>query len=237
MTSYGEIVLAPAAADAAHPAFSNLFIQTERVAERDTLLAARRPRSGEETPVWLAHVLAVEGEPIGDLEWETDRARFLGRGRGVRSPQAMDGRALSNTVGSVLDPIVSLRRRVRIRPGRTAYVAFATLVAGSRDDVLNLADKYHDVTTFERAANARLDPAQVQQHHLGITRMKRICSRRSPGHPLFRPDAALTVDLIARQVEVLRRCGCTDIGDLPIVLVQIDDAEDIGIVRQLFARP
>ena len=112
VTSYAEIVLAPAAEDAAHPAFSNLFIQTESVLERDTLLATRRRRAPEEAEIWLAHVLAVAGETIGNLQWETVRGRFLGRGRRARAARAeTDGGALSNTVGSVLDPIVSLRCR------------------------------------------------------------------------------------------------------------------------------
>ena len=236
VTSYAEIVLAPPAADAAHPAFSNLFVQTERVAERDTLLAARRPRAHDDPPVWLAHVLAVEGEPIGDLEWETDRARFVGRGRSVRAPQAVaDGQALSHTVGSVLDPIVSLRRRVRVRPGRTASVAFATLVAASRDDVLGLADKYHDVTTFERAATLAWTQAQVQQHHLGIGPDEGHLFQTIAGSILYSDRAMRSpADVLARQTEGPAALWAHGIsGDLPIVVVQIDDAEDIGIVRQL----
>src|SRR3989338_2819881 len=103
LTSYAELVLAPPSADAAHPAFSNMFVHTECVAELDALLATRRPRSHGEPPIWLAHVVVVEGEPLGDLQWETDRAQFLGRGRGIRTPQAViDGRPLSGTVGPVL---------------------------------------------------------------------------------------------------------------------------------------
>src|SRR4030095_11022666 len=91
----------------------------------DGVRARRRPRSADEPPLWLAHVVSVEGETIGALQWETDRARFLGRGRGVRRPLSQsEGRALSNTVGSVLDPIVSLRRRVRIPPGASVRVSF-----------------------------------------------------------------------------------------------------------------
>src|SRR5206468_2246151 len=87
-TSYAEVVLAPPAADAAHPAFSNLSVETECVPELDTLLARRRPRARGEAPVWLAHVAVVEGDPVGELQWETDRARFLGRGRRIRTPAA-----------------------------------------------------------------------------------------------------------------------------------------------------
>jgi cyclic beta-1,2-glucan synthetase len=158
VTSYAEIVLAPPAADAAHPAFSNLSVQTECVPGLDALLATRRPRSRGESRVWLAHVAVVDGETVGDLEWETDRARFLGRGRGLRTAAAViDGQPLSNTVGPVLDPIVSLRRCVRLRPGVTVRVAFATLVARSRADAVDLAEKYHDGATFRSRGDAGLD--------------------------------------------------------------------------------
>src|SRR4029434_1017410 len=118
VTSYAEIVLAPPAADAAHPAFSNLLVQTEAVAELDTLLATTRPRSSEEPLVWAAHVALVEGTSTGGSQYETDRGRFLGRGRTIRTPMSMiEGRPLSNTTGAVLDPIFSLRRRLRLAPG------------------------------------------------------------------------------------------------------------------------
>src|SRR6188474_3018815 len=80
ITTYAEIVLALPAADAAHQAFSKLFVETEYVAETGAILATRRKRSPEEPELWAAHLAVVEGEAIGDLEFETDRARFLGRG-------------------------------------------------------------------------------------------------------------------------------------------------------------
>ena len=125
VTSYAELCLASQAADVAHPAFSNLFVQTDFVPDVGALLATRRRQSDKETAVWAAHVVAVEGETVGDLQFETDRSRFIGRGHNVRNPVSIiDGRPLSNTVGSVLDPVISLRRTVRISPGTTARVVF-----------------------------------------------------------------------------------------------------------------
>ena len=118
VTSFAELALAPAATDTAHPAFSKLFIQTEFVPGIDALLASRRPRESEEETMWVAHVTAVEGETVGAVQYETDRARFLGRGRDIRNPSSMeDGRPLSNTTGSVLDPIVEPAAPAPPRPG------------------------------------------------------------------------------------------------------------------------
>jgi cyclic beta-1,2-glucan synthetase len=169
LTSYAEIALAPQAADAAHPAFQNLFVETEFVAEIGALLATRRPRSSGEKQIWAAHVAAVEDEANGVIQYETDRARFLGRGQSPRTAiSVFDGRPLSDTVGPVLDPIFSLRCRVRLAPGATAHAIFSTVVAESREDVLDLADKYRESATFERAATLAWTQAQVQLHHLGI---------------------------------------------------------------------
>ncbi|HYN48341.1 MAG TPA: glucoamylase family protein [Candidatus Nanopelagicales bacterium] len=236
LTSYAEIALAPQAADAAHPAFQNLFVQTEFAPDIGALVATRRPRSRDEKPIWAAHVAAVEEEAGGVIQYETDRARFLGRGRSVRSPvSVIDGRPLSNTVGPVLDPIFSLRCRVKLAPGATAHAIFSTVVAESREQVLDLADKYRESATFERAATLAWTQAQVQLHHLGIEPdeahlFQRLANRILYSDPSLRPSAGL----LARNERGAPGLWAHGIsGDLPIVMVRIDEADDLGIVRQL----
>jgi cyclic beta-1,2-glucan synthetase len=236
LTSYAEIVLAPQAADAAHPAFQNLFVQTEFAPDIGALLATRRPRSSDEQPIWAAHVAAVEEETGGVIQYETDRGRFLGRGRSIRSPVSIiDGRPLSNTVGAVLDPIFSLRCRVRLAPGATAHAIFSTVVAESREEVLDLADKYRESATFERAATLAWTQAQVQLHHLGIDAdeahlFQRLANRIIYSDPSLRPSAGLLARN-ERGAPGLWPHGIS--GDLPIVIVRIDEAEELDIVRQL----
>ncbi len=236
VTSYSELVLAPPAADTAHPAFSKLFVQTEYVARLGAILATRRKRSPDEPEIWAAHQAVIEGEVLGTLEIETDRARFLGRGHEVRAPIAvMDGRRLSNTVGAVLDPIFALRYRVRVPAGATARIAFWTAVAASRERVLDLLDKHHDANAFVRASTLAWTQAQVQLRHLGITAAEASLFQRLAGHVLF-ADASLrpSSDAIRRGgggPAALWSQGIS--GDLPIVLLRIDDVEDIAIARQL----
>src|SRR5688500_1593675 len=105
VTTYAEVVLAPPAADALHPAFSNLFVQTEIVRERQAILCTRRPRSAAERAPWMFHLMAVHGGEAGEISYETDRARFIGRGRTLAAPQALH-QPLSGSEGSVLDPCV-----------------------------------------------------------------------------------------------------------------------------------
>ena len=171
VTSYMEVLLAPVAADIAHPAFSNLFVETEYLHEIRGLLASRRPRKDGEARPWAAHVVARgEGSDSAvGIEYETDRARFIGRGQGVSNPLSIiDGRPLSNTVGAVLDPIFSLRVRVRLEPGEIVHLVFSTMAANSREEILSLADKYHDGSAFARISALVWTHAQVQLHYLRV---------------------------------------------------------------------
>ena len=236
ITSYAEIALAPQAADVAHPAFQNLFVQTEFVPGIGALLATRRPRSSLEHPIWAAHVAAVDGETSGMVQYETDRARFLGRDHSVRSAvSVVDGRPLSNTVGAVLDPIFSLRYRVTLAPGTAVHATFSTGVAASREAALDLADKYREPAVYERAAILAWTQAQVQLHHLGIDSdeahlFQRLANRILYSDPSLRPSPTL-LERNDRGAPGLWAHGIS--GDVPIVLVRIDEAEDLDIVRQL----
>ena len=236
LTSYAELQLAPPAADAAHPAFSNLFVQTELLADLGALLATRRVRSPSETAVWAAHTVVVEGQPAGGAQCETDRARFLGRGRTIRTPMSViDGRPLSNTAGSVLDPIFSLRRRIRLAPGECARLIFSTLVAPSRETAVALADKYRDPATFERTVTLAWTQAQVQLHHLGIDPHEALLFQDLASRILYSDRAMRSApDVLRRNTAGPSALWAHQIsGDLPIVLVRIDEPEDRGIVRQL----
>ena len=236
VTSYAEISLTSQAADVAHPAFSNLFVETEFVPDVGAILATRRKRSNDETSVWTAHVLFVEGETVGDLQFETDRARFLGRGHDLRNPASIvDGRPLSNTVGPVLDPVMSLRRTVHIPPGTTARITFTTIAAPTSQQALDLADKYRDARAFERTLTLAWTQAQVQLHHLGVGSEEAHLFQRLANAVIY-SDASLrpTSDVLSRSnidVSTLWAQGIS--GDLPIVLAPIDNEQDIDMIRQL----
>src|SRR6185437_6543716 len=236
VTSYAELVLAPQADDVAHPAFMKLFVATEYLAPQGTLLATRRRRTPGEQEIWAAHLSIVDGEAVGKPEVETDRARFLGRGHSIQRPIAVtDGQPLSNTVGTVLDPIFALRRRVRVAPRATVRVAFWTVVAVSREAVLDLVDKHRDAAAFDRAATLAWTQAQVQLHHLGIDRGEAALFQRLDSHlvyagPTLRPSS----DTILRGAggqSGLWPMGIS--GDLPIVLLRIADIENLDIAHQL----
>ncbi len=185
VTSYVELALASPAADLAHPAFGKLFLETEHVPASSALLCHRRRRSPSDVPLWALHVLSLEGRTQGPIEWETDRAQFLGRGRDARSPAAMDGRRLSGTAGIVLDPIFSLRQRIRLAAGATVRLSFATGVTGDRDAAHALAQKYRDPVAAMRAFALSLGHTQSTLHHLAISSDEALLFERLASRVLF----------------------------------------------------
>ncbi len=235
ITSYMEVVLAPLSADVAHPAFSNLFVQTEYLPQVRGLIAWRRPRAPTDTRAWVAHVLAASN-PVTGLEYETDRVRFLGRGGPLHAPIAvMDGRPLTNTVGAVLDPILSLRTRVRVAAGATVHVAFATMVAATREAVEALADKYHDPAAFDRISALAWTHAQVQLHHLRIKPdeaqlFQCLANRLIYADPSMRPASEV---MLRNAMNVSGLWQHRISGDNPIVLLQVTEPEECAIVEQL----
>jgi cyclic beta-1,2-glucan synthetase len=232
LTSYAEVVLAPQDADLAHPAFSNLFIETVAVPERDALICVRRPRSGTDR-LHLVHVLSGRSRLGESLEFETDRARFLGRGRGPDRPAALEG-TLSNTTGAVLDPIVSLRHTVRIPPGGTARIGFATGFAESDAAARQLIEKYHDRRVVARALALASNHSDIELRHLGLTveetmLFQRLSGRLMYGDPRLRQTSAVRQN-VRGQAE-LWKYGIS--GDLPILLLHIKDTDQIALLRDL----
>jgi len=236
ITSYAELVLTTPATDNAHPAFAKMFVQTEYLPEFDALIATRRRRAPSEPEIWAAHFAVVEGELIADPQYESDRAQFLGRNRSIRTAAAIhDGGELSGTVGTVLDPVFALRRNLRIQAGKMARVAFWTLVASSRAELLELVDKHHDRSAFERAKTLAWTQAQVQLHHLGIAHDEAADFQRLAAPVLyadrrFRPSSDRIVTGAGPQSALWPQAIS---GDLPIVLLHIDAVEDLPHLRQM----
>jgi cyclic beta-1,2-glucan synthetase len=235
VTSYVELALLPPAEDLAHPAFGKLFLETSYSAGNSAIICARRPRSPEEPRVFAVHVLSSEGRMQGPVEWETDRARFLGRGRDVSDPVALDGRALSGTTGAVLDPIASLRLRVRLAPGGFARMAFSTGVASTLDAAMALAERYHEPAAASRTFSLAFTHSRIELAHLGMTSEEAqvymdLASR------VFYTDCSLRADpeLLARNT--LGQPGLWSFsisGDLPILLVRVLGERDLPLVRQV----
>ena len=236
VTSYAEVVLASASADALHPAFSNLFVQTEIVHARQAILCTRRPRSrGEPTPCML-HLMAMHGAEVESVSYETDRARFIGRGNSVAAPQALrDSAPLSGSQGSVLDPIVAIRQRITLEPAQTATLDLVTGIGESHAACLSLAEKYQDRRLADRAFEMAWTHSQVALRQINVTEAEAQLYGRLASSIIY-ANASLRAE--ANVIAKNRRgqsglWGYAISGDLPIVLVQLKDPANIELVRQL----
>ncbi|ANX04201.1 cyclic beta 1-2 glucan synthetase [Immundisolibacter cernigliae] len=236
LTSYAEVVIAPAAADALHPAFSNLFVQTELLPERRAILCTRRPRSHDERPPWMFHLMVVRGEQASAPSFETDRLRFIGRTRSPAAPLALsESGALSGSAGSVLDPIVAIRRVVALEPEQTVTLDIVSGVAESRDLALGLVDKYQDRHLADRVFELGWTHSQVVLRQLNASEADaqlyaRLASAIIYADDVLRADPAV---LIRNRRGQSGLWGYAISGDLPIVLLQIADANNMELVRQL----
>ncbi len=236
LTSYAEIVLAPLNADLAHPAFSNLFVQTEILRDSHAILCTRRPRAPGEQPPWMFHLMTTQGAPADDTSYETDRARFIGRCRSVVNPAALDAVGpLSNTEGSVLDPIVAIRRAVIIEPDTSGNWHIISGMAETRAAALALVDKYRDPSFAARAfemawSHSQLVLRQVQATEADAQVYGQLASSVIYANPLHRAGAGI----LSRN-----RLGQSGLwafgisGDLPILLMRIADVHRIELVKKV----
>lgn len=238
LVSYGEVTLAPRATDQRHPAFNKLFIESEYVPENNALLFHRRPRSASEKPLFMVHALVAESGRKLNSEYETARAKFIGRGRTPRSPLALQGKMkLSGTLGGTLDPIFSLGQDVDLNPHTKTHLIFLTLAAGSRSEALNLLTAYQSKQMIARAfEDVRIESQRelfdLGLNSYGVEHTQRVLSLllyptntlRAPQHILARNEKGQS-GLWAYGIS----------GDMPILLLSLHGYDSPLLVEALQA--
>ncbi|OQB54569.1 MAG: N,N'-diacetylchitobiose phosphorylase [Deltaproteobacteria bacterium ADurb.Bin151] len=240
VTSYAEIVMAQPAADEIHPAFSNLFVQTEIIPDHQAILSTRRPRSENDPAYWNFHLMALQGKDSGEASYETDRLKFVGRGNTLSNPQAMKlsvegSNALSGTEGSVLDPVVSIRRTIRLAPGESVTVDIVSGMAETRAKTLGLVEKYRDRRLADRVFNLAWTHSELTLRQINATQADAQLYGRLVGSVVY-ANASLRTDpkiIVKNHRGQSGLWGYAISGDLPIVLLQIGDHANIELARQL----
>lgn len=235
LTSYGEIVLAPQVADESQAAFSNLFVETEILGPSQAILATRRTAEDEHSP-WLCHLLNVYSTHAATLSFETSRDRFIGRTRSPAIPIAMlSQEELSNTSGPVLDPIFAIRCRMKLKPGTFVEIDLLTGIAETKVQCEKLVEKYQDRALANRIFELTWTHAQVLLHQLNITVAEAQIYNRLASPIIYNSKTRRANSSIMAS----NRLGQASLwsyaisGDLPIILLKIEDSANIEIVRQL----
>ena len=235
-TSYGEVVLAPSLEDERHPAFSKLFVGSEHIPDLDGLLFTRRTRHPGEKPPVLLHRIVSNGTGPGPIGFETDRAAFLGRNGTSRHPRGVVG-GLSGSAGWTLDPAMALQARVELQPGERRELAFLTFAAGSRESVLELAERYATLASLDWAfSDAAAGVAhETQRLALESPRLPELQQLASlllyPHHDLRARPAVIAANRLGQP----RLWGLGISGDLPILLLRAANAETTDLLQLLAA--
>ncbi|WP_160683724.1 glucoamylase family protein [Clostridium sp. C2-6-12] len=236
ITSYMEITLAAFSADAAHPAFSNLFIQTEYEEGENILIGSRRGRvKGAKVP-YIFHKIVSEGELEGPITYETSRINFIGRNRELKSPVVMDNdKSLSNTVGTVLDPIMSLRARIRLEPNSKKEIYFLTGISDSKEQIIELCRQNNDFAKLNKVFKNYSISTQLELKNLGI-RSGKANSFQSAASEIFfltsnRKNREEYIVNIKKHQKDLWAYGIS--GDLPIIMAVIETEEDTNLVLDM----
>lgn len=236
ITSYAEVVLARADSDLSHPAFSNLFVNAEIYHQRHAILCTRRSRSVQEEPPWMFHQMAAHDAEIRNITFETDRMKFIGHGNTLVSPDAMTiSKSLSGTEGSVLDPIVAIQFQVVLKPEYPVTIDIVTGVTSKREAAISLVEKYQDKLftnrVFELAwTHSQVILQQINANESDAQLYGRLASSVIFSNPSLRADPSVIIKNHRGQSGLW---GYSISGDLPIVLLQIEDPSNINLVRQL----
>lgn len=233
ITSYMELAMAPHKADRAHSAFNKMFIETN-ITEADALTAHRRLRSPDDPQIWVGHKVVIDGVEKKSVEYETDRMAFIGRGRTLRNPVALD-RQLSNTHGTVLDPIFSLRCHLTLQPGQRLRLSFITMAAETQHELIDLIRKYNDFASSQRALEmawtyAELDLRHLRIHQEEVQLFQKLASRILYPHGQMRPS---TDRLRKNRLGQQRLWSYSISGDFPIVVVTVADVHEVDLVKQV----
>ncbi|MEP7286266.1 MAG: glucoamylase family protein [Chloroflexota bacterium] len=234
VTSYGEVILTAQANDLRHPAFNKLFIESEVIPELETLLFHRRPRSATETPIFLAHLLIGKDGPL-PIEYETDRAQFIGRYQTPRTPLALMEKHLSGTIGATLDPIFALGCTVELEPYGSVQFAYLTIAAETRPKILEIAGRYRNWSVLDHAFEQARYQSELELRQLALDTPDLELIQQMLG-ALFYPYLGVRAPAATLAANTKAQPGLWAFGisgDYPIVLVHISNDNHLGLVRDL----
>jgi cyclic beta-1,2-glucan synthetase len=236
LTSYNEVVLANQASDIHHSAFSNLFVQTEIIPQHASIVCTRRPRSKEENPPWMFYSMKVSKGDARKISFETNRMEFIGRGRSLAHPKVMEGKNdLPGTSGNVLDPVVAIRKILRVEPYKTVVVDMIHGIAGSKDAMQKQMIRYQDVHIRNRAFELSWTHNQVILHQINSSVEESQMFSRLTSSILFNnKDFRASEHILAQNTHGQSSLwGYSISGDRPIILLKVSHISNIKIVKQL----
>jgi cellobiose phosphorylase len=184
----------------------------------------------------MFHLMKMHNAEIKSVAYETDRARFIGRGNTIHHPEKMfTTDTLSNSQGPVLDPVIAIQYRIVIEPQQTVIADMVIGIADTRDVCNSLVEKYQDKYLSDRAFELSWTHGQVVLRQINATEHDAQLYSRLAASVIY-ANASLRTDpnVIVKNYRGQSGLWSYSIsGDLPIVLLQIEDSDNIELVKQL----
>ena len=235
VTSYLEPALASDDVDSGHPVFTRMFVRTEIGNSGDVIRAERNKRDYNEPDMSVAHLVVDNAGSERPTEFETDRRKFLGRGRTLAEAAAFDpGATLSGTDGFTMDACLSLRRVVRVPAGKKVSIIFWTIAAPNREEVDKAVERYRNPDTFGIELTQAWTRTQMQMRHVGVTSQQAAAFQKLARYLVY-PDMHLRADGATVQAGLHSQSALWPVtisGDFPIFTLRINDDIDLEIARE-----
>lgn len=235
ITGMLEPILSRKEQDYAHPAFNNLFLIFDYDNENNILEVKRKKRNIDEEEIYLETAFLTDCETIVDNEFEIDKDKLNERGN-LRLPIAVEkSLPFSKKLGLVTEPMLSLRKTIKIGAGQKRMVSLIISVNQNKDVAVQNLDKYKNLENIKRAFEISRAKAEAESRYLDIKGKEMNLYQKVLGYILF--DNPLRIRQIKKlnisnfSQQDLWKYGIS--GDLPIVLVKIQDSNDIYVIKQV----
>lgn len=235
ITSYLEAVGDSYLAEISHPAFNKLFIESEFLEEQSVFLSRRRSKKGKEYP-YLMHMTKTQNALTRKVEFENDRAKFLGRNHTPENPVAIvNSITLTNKAGFVTDPVMSLRVSLRVEAGSSATVTFITGVCDSKEEAIRISDEFSKANVIDDNLEKFRLQSEIELKYLEISNPQ-LNAFQDLIAPLYYPQSQFrgprqNIMRNFKNQSFLWRFGVS--GDDPIMLLVVSSIEEEGIIRDV----
>ena len=234
ITGCFEPIISRPEQDYAHMTFNNLFLNFERL-ESGSILIKRKKRGETQKELFLGVSLYTESETIGDLEYEIDKEKFMGKGINTIPEMIKNSKPYSKNTGLVTDPIIAMKRTVKIPPGETVTLDFIITIDGKRENIISNLNKYENTNVVTRTFELTKAKVEAENIYLGIKGKNIEDYQKMLSMLLFQnPTRSEVISKLEKRVysqNELWKFGIS--GDLPILLAKIGDINDSYFIYEI----
>ena len=235
ITSYFEPILSSKEQDYAHPAFNNLFLIFDYDTETNSIVVRRKKRSTNEQEIYAVANLYTNSEMIGDLEYEIDAEKFIGRGNFGIPQMVKNSNPLSKKIGLVTESVLALKRTIKIRAKEKVTVNLIIAVGEEKEKALENIKKYKIEENIEKAFELSKAKNEAQLRYLRIKGKDIRNYQKILSYIIFNnPTKRINIEKVSKKKYMqseLWKYGIS--GDIPIILVKIKDLNEAHVIKEV----